>query len=223
MTQSSKKRPKIVLDILCQPKAPKKGTNNKKVKSSRVRRQASKASAKGQSLHNTVHFSPIAFSPEALCQLQEQTKTTKEANRNADCTREKEHSVTIPELMTKAPRKAPPRANVTICPIDNIPGFVSIGEILDKPEQLEIWRLQRRTEELEQLVKIKDRKIEQALVMIAAEIHYYRSGLKTNVWETYDELQRRLHKLEAQLANLLDSTTGTVEHYVPFKAHKEER
>src|SRR5690349_18425426 len=169
MRKSSKKNSKIVLDILCQPKAPKKVTNREKVKPSLVRRRTPKVSPNGQSLHNQFHFSAKAFSPEALCKLQEKAKAIEETSGNADCTRKKEHSVPSPEPMPKLPRRAPPRAEGTICPIDNIPGFVSVGEILDKPEQLTIWRLERRNEELEQLLKIKDRKIEQALVIIAAE------------------------------------------------------
>jgi light-regulated signal transduction histidine kinase (bacteriophytochrome) len=114
--------------------------------------------------------------------------------------------------MPKAPRKARQSANETICPIDNIPELVTLDDILDKPGQLETYRLERRNEELEQLIKIRNRQVEKALEIISAEVHYFRSGLQTNVWETYNELQGRLHRLESQMQSLLDTTSGAIEY-----------
>lgn len=68
--------------------------------------------------------------------------------------------------------------------------------------QFEIIRLRRRVDELECLVRDRDRRVVAAITMLEDELAMYRTLLHDHVSETHDGIMRRTIRIDSTLATL---------------------
>jgi len=88
--------------------------------------------------------------------------------------------------------------------------FISNAGALNTPDdkeipsgyEFEILRLRRRIDELECIVRDRDRRIVSAIAMLEDELMMYRTLLHAHVAETHDGVQRRTLRIESTLGTL---------------------
>jgi len=88
--------------------------------------------------------------------------------------------------------------------------FISNAGALNTPDdkeissgyEFEILRLRRRINELECIVRDRDRRIVSAIAMLEDELMMYRTLLHAHVAETHDGVQRRTLRIESTLDTL---------------------
>ena len=88
--------------------------------------------------------------------------------------------------------------------------FISNAGTLNTPDdqdiptgyELEIFRLRRRVDELECIVRDKNRRVVAAIGMLEDEVVMYRTLLHDHIAETHDGVQRRMIRIESTLDTL---------------------
>ena len=68
--------------------------------------------------------------------------------------------------------------------------------------QFEIMRLRRRVDELECIVRDRDRRVVAGIAMLEDELAMYRTLLHEHIAETHDGIMRRIIRIESALATL---------------------
>ena len=86
--------------------------------------------------------------------------------------------------------------------------------------QFEIIRLRRRVEELECLIRDRDRRVVAAITMLEDELAMYRALMHDHIAETHDGIRRRTLRIEATLNTLKEKGSKL---YPPLEIPKRWR
>ena len=112
---------------------------------------------------------------------------------------------------------------VQIFPISNFPAVQNPSTGLpDDPVVIEIFTLTRQNADLRRDLRAAQKKITRALESLQSLRRYFRLGLFENQWETYDELRRRMGKLDSVLQYLEDPLGGIEAEEVPDRWRKDK-
>jgi hypothetical protein len=98
------------------------------------------------------------------------------------------------------------RDDTTVNPIANAPRIEApVDSSVPNEYQFEIYRLRRRVDELECIVKDRDERLVRAISIIEDELQFWRTGLHQHVWETTGAVTRRVLRLESVMSYIKEA------------------
>jgi hypothetical protein len=100
------------------------------------------------------------------------------------------------------------KKTVTETPVSLISNYPEADEPEISQRDFTVYRLRRQVASLRADVKNKNDKLTKCLLQLVDEQRMYKLGLQEGQWETYSEIQRRLHRIEGLIALIQDPIAG---------------
>jgi len=155
---------------------------------------------------------------DILCQLPELIPNN---SKNLLVTDKKHKRLAAGALIAKSKGVSDSRDKTPPDMIANAGALKSFGDDeIPNDYQFEIIRLRRRVDELEYLIRDRDRRVVAAITMLEDELAMYRALMHDHIAETHDGIRRRTLRIEATLNTLKEKGSKL---YPPLEIPKRWR
>jgi hypothetical protein len=93
-------------------------------------------------------------------------------------------------------------------PVSLVSNFPEQPEHEISQRDFTVYRLRRQVASLRADAKNKNDKLTKCLLQLVDEQRMYKLGLQEGQWETYSEIQRRMHRIEGLISLIQDPLAG---------------